>query len=111
MLPDLDPASVEDAVGVASFVRGMHYVRQRAVIEMEWDPSQGALHGIVRGRAGNLYTTRAYLRQADGSRLCFGRGQCSCPVRVNCKHAVALVLAAVDTGAAPAAPRQALPPA
>jgi hypothetical protein len=111
MLPDLDPASVEDAVGVASFVRGMHYVRQRAVIEMEWDPSQSALHGIVRGRAGDLYTTRAYLWQADGSRLCFDRGQCSCPVRVNCKHAVALVLAAVDTGVAPAAPRQALPPA
>jgi superfamily II DNA or RNA helicase len=109
MLPDLDPASVEDAVGVASFVRGMHYVRQRAVIDMEWDSSENALHGIVRGRTGEFNTTMAYLSQADGSRLSFERGQCSCPVRVNCKHAVALVLAAVDASDAPAATRQAPP--
>ncbi len=108
-LPDLDPASVEKAVGIAGLVRGMHYVRQRAVIDMEWDPSENTLHGIVRDQTGEIYSTAAYLSGAGESRLTFGRGQCSCPARHNCVHAAALVLAAVAAGSAPATPGQAPP--
>ena len=106
VLRDLDPASVEYAVGTASYARGLQYVRQRAVVHMRWDSSESALHGTVRGRAGEFYATAAYFSVADGLPLEFERGHCSCPVGFNCKHAAALILAAADTDAAPAASRQ-----
>jgi len=102
VLRDIDPASLKDAVGAASYARGAAYARQRAVIQMWWHAAQSTLHGTVRGSGSNLYTTTAYFSPGDGVPLEFERGECSCPVGWNCKHAAALVLMATDTDSAPA---------
>ncbi|MBO0807198.1 MAG: SWIM zinc finger family protein, partial [Actinobacteria bacterium] len=93
LMPRFDPASLADAVGGATFGRGFQYAQQQAVVDAEWDPAEQMLHGMVRGSGGRSYATAAYF--APGERLLvFEQGVCSCPVGFNCKHAVALVLAA-----------------
>ena len=107
VLNEVDPASLEDAVGAARYATGVQYLRQRAVVHTWWDSSQSALHGMVRERTGEFYRTSAYFSPADGAPLEFEQGQCSCPAGFNCEHAVALILAAADTDTARAASRQA----
>lgn len=100
LLAELDTASVESTVGIARFVQGMRYVRQHAISHVDWAPAEGALHGVVRGQSGELHTATAYLASSGPRYLSFDRGQCSCLVRDNCSHAVALALAvASDTAA------------
>ena len=94
---DIDPASLAEAVDPGSYERGLQYVRQHAVVRALWKLSAGALAGTVRGQYGNVYTTTARFSCTDGVVHRFERGECSCPVRYNCKHVVALVLTA--TGA------------
>jgi hypothetical protein len=73
---------------------------------MWWDDLENALHGRVRGSNGESYTTTVYFSAAGGRPLEFGQGECTCPVGLDCKHAVALALAAANTGPAPAASLQ-----
>src|SRR6266705_7213333 len=94
MLPDFDAATFADAVGAASFARGFQYAQQRAVVHAEWDSADHALRGLVRGSSGNFYATAAFFSLTGGLPPEFELGECSCPVGFNCKHAVALVLAA-----------------
>jgi len=106
VLPDMDPGSVEATVGAACYARGVQYVRQRAVSHMWWDDLESALHGSVRGNTGESYTTTVYFSAAEGSPLEFEQGECTCPVGLDCKHAVALALAAASPGPAQAASPQ-----
>ncbi|MGH3909296.1 MAG: hypothetical protein ACRDRM_00530, partial [Pseudonocardiaceae bacterium] len=70
---DLD--AVEDAVGVAAYARGAEYARQRAVIRMQWNSTEGALHGTVRGRTGDFYSTTAYFSSFSGDVLELEQGE------------------------------------
>ncbi|MGH4024929.1 MAG: SNF2-related protein [Pseudonocardiaceae bacterium] len=97
----VNPASIEDAVGRASYLRGVRYAQQRAVVNMQWDGTESALQGTVRGSGGRFYTTVVYFALRDGSDLEFEFGECSCPVGYDCKHAAALAL----TAAGAAGPR------
>src|ERR1039457_7539241 len=106
VLNDVDPASLEDAVGAARYAMGVHYLRQRAVVHTWWDSSESALHGMVRERTGELYRTSAYFLPADGLPLELEQGHCSCPAGFNCEHSVALILAAADIDTARAVSRQ-----
>jgi superfamily II DNA or RNA helicase len=72
---------------------------------MWWDEQECALHGSVRGQTGGLYTTTAYFSLADGESPQFEQGHCSCPVGLDCKHVVALVLTAARPEAAGPAAR------
>jgi superfamily II DNA or RNA helicase len=101
---DIDPASIEDAVGTACYQRGVQCLRQRAVVQMWWDEAQSALHGTVRGSTGEFYSTTVYFSPAGQLPVEFEQGICTCPVAVDCKHAVALTLAATVAPAAPAVP-------
>jgi superfamily II DNA or RNA helicase len=103
--PQLDAAALAGAVGPTTYQRGAERMRHGGVVRLRWDESRGSLHGTVRGSAGELYTTTAYFAPADGTPLRFEQGICTCPVAVDCKHAVALTLkAAQDLAAAAAAP-------
>ena len=103
-LPQLDNAALAGAVGPTTYRRGEERLRQGGVVRLRWDTSRGSLHGTVRGSAGELYTTTAYFAPADGAPLRFEQSICTCPVAVDCKHAVALALrAAQDLAAAAAA--------
>ena len=97
VVASVDPAALAEAVGPETYERGVRYARQHMVVRALWKLSAGALAGTVRGQYGNVYTTTARFSATDGAGLWFQRGECSCPVRVNCKHVVALVLTATAT--------------
>ena len=100
MLPGVDLAGLEDAAGPTSYARGAIYARQSAVITMRWDESESAIRGRVHGRLGDFYTTTAYFSSGSGPAMEFAHGECSCPVGLDCKHVVALVLNAAGHGSA-----------
>ena len=60
----------------------------------------------MRGSAGSCYETVAYFHPAGPSVLEFDQGQCSCPVGFDCKHVVALVLAAAQAQLARTGPKR-----
>jgi len=110
VVADIDPVALAEAVGPETFERGVQYARQHMVVRALWKLSAGALAGTVRGQYGNVYTTTARFSAMDEAGLWFQRGECSCPVRVNCKHVVALVLTATATERPAADASQAAPP-
>ncbi|HEY5987289.1 MAG TPA: SNF2-related protein, partial [Streptosporangiaceae bacterium] len=106
ILPEFDAATLANAVGSTCFAKGFQYAQQRAVVHAEWDSSESALRGLVRGRSGNFYATAAFFSLTGGLPPAFELGECSCPVGFNCKHAVALVLAATAATVPRAEPRE-----
>ncbi|MDX6337698.1 MAG: hypothetical protein QOG05_5038, partial [Streptosporangiaceae bacterium] len=94
--PAIDSTSLATAAGATSYARGLQYLRQGAVTRMRWDRGLSELHGSVDGSAGACYDTVAYFQPAGESVLEFEQGHCSCPVGFDCKHVVALVLAAAQ---------------
>jgi superfamily II DNA or RNA helicase len=92
----IDPGDVEQAVDAGAYLKGTRYARQQAVLHTEWDDEEYMLSGLVRGSAGHVYHTSVYFDpEPDG--LWFDTAECSCPVGVDCKHAVALALTAAGT--------------
>jgi hypothetical protein len=97
----VDIVGLKDAVGTASFLRGVTEARQRAVVRMGWVRSENALDGTVRS-SGDFYEATAYFAFSDGPTLTFEQGQCTCPVGFNCEHVVALVVTAAGVEHVPA---------
>ena len=104
VLPDLDLVVLRYLVGGTTYERGAAYARQGAVGEIWWDEQARLLGGFVRGSAGRSYATQVSFAAAAGGRLEFRSGQCSCPMVANCKHTVALVIAARSSRARVTAP-------
>ena len=99
MQPDsvraLDLDRIRAVVGTTTYERGLAYLRQNAVESIGWNDTADTLTGAVSGTAREPYTcTISVTRSATGTAT-FARGLCTCPVRMNCKHVAALVLAAV----------------
>ncbi|HEY2442678.1 MAG TPA: DEAD/DEAH box helicase [Streptosporangiaceae bacterium] len=99
MLPHFNAASLGRAVGSACYAKGAQYAQQQAVVNFRWDSAENVLRGTVLGSADSPYATTAYFSLAAGARTEFEWAECSCPVGLNCKHAVALVLTATAQGA------------
>ena len=93
--PDFDVARLARVAGASAFAKGFQYAQQRAVMHAEWDSSESALRGLVRGSGGNFYATAVYFSLPSGLPAEYELAECTCPVEFNCKHAVALVLTAV----------------
>src|SRR5260370_21767786 len=106
-LRDVDLAAFHGAIGADRYAEGMASVRQRALIQMHWNPSEQALTGTVRDgsteSAGDLRSVIAEFRASAGFPLRFRVGYCSCADGGNCRHVAALVIAAADESAVPAA--------
>jgi superfamily II DNA or RNA helicase len=109
MFPSVDHASVLEVVGGDTYRRGVAYARERRVLRCVWDPDAHTLVGNVRGSQGRIYATAVQLWPVDSDTWSVESGRCSCPVRTDCKHVAALVIAAAGTAAAPAQRRP--PPA
>ena len=103
MLAGADLLGLEEAAGPTSYARGLAYARKHAVITMRWDEAASAVRGRVQGSYGEAYTTTAYFASGYGPALAFAEGECSCPVALDCKHVVALVLTAAGLVGAPRA--------
>ncbi|GAA0219067.1 DEAD/DEAH box helicase [Saccharothrix mutabilis subsp. mutabilis] len=84
---------IENAVGSTTFSRGLDYALRGAVLSTSYDHAEAALHGTVRGR-GDVYETSAYFDMVDDVVAEFAHGECTCPVGLNCKHVVAVLVAA-----------------
>ena len=104
--PAIDATSLVTAAGATSYARGVQYQRQGAVTRMRWDHGLSELHGTVLGSADACYETVAYFQPARESVLEFDQGLCSCPVGFDCKHVVALVLAAAQAQLARTGPQR-----
>jgi superfamily II DNA or RNA helicase len=102
-----DRDSLRAGVGTPTFLRGVACADGGAVRQVAWREEARALVGAVDGSRGERYITTARFDDAEPAR--FRRGECSCPVRHDCKHAVALALVAsrqaVLTPPAPAGPQ------
>jgi superfamily II DNA or RNA helicase len=108
-LPYLDLAVLRYLAGGTTYDRGAAYARQGAVSEVWWDERARILSGFVSGSAGRSYSTQVTFSARAGHGLEYNSGQCSCPMVLNCKHAVALVLAAQRNQARPTSPATAGP--
>ncbi|MGH3462899.1 MAG: SNF2-related protein [Kribbellaceae bacterium] len=97
VLVDIDATDLDVEVGSGSYERGRAYARRGAVLNVMWDPAASTLHGKVVGH-GAIYQTSAIMNSDDGGPYQFEQGECSCPVAVDCKHVVALVLTAAGEG-------------
>ena len=66
------------------------------MLSPSWDPETHTLAASVVG-TGALYTCRAYFEPGIAGEPEFIDGRCSCPIGYNCKHVVALLVAASQT--------------
>ncbi|WP_442971563.1 SWIM zinc finger family protein, partial [Rhodococcus sp. EPR-134] len=99
MQPDsvraLDLDRIRAVVGTTTYDRGLVYLRENAVESIGWNDTADILTGAVSGTAREPYTCTISVSRGAAGTATFTRGLCTCPVRMNCKHVVALVLAAV----------------
>ncbi|MDR2987207.1 MAG: DEAD/DEAH box helicase [Nocardiopsaceae bacterium] len=95
VMPDVDISRLATIAGAPAFGKGFQYAQDRAVMHVEWDSSDNALRGLVKGSGANYYATTVYFTVQPGLPAEIGVAECTCPVQFNCKHAVALVLTAV----------------
>jgi superfamily II DNA or RNA helicase len=93
-LIDLEPSELESHFSATTFRRGASYARGNRVLSLEWDGDEQTLTASVVGH-GAVYETSAYF-DGEGDGLEFVEGECSCPMGWNCKHVVAIVLAATE---------------
>ena len=105
MLTPADTQSLRRLVGSATFTRGQAYARQGAVRSVAWKKDRTRASGKVQGANLAPYAVSIILRRSTSDRLIDIDAVCTCPMEINCKHAVALLLA----GTAPLAATRATP--
>lgn len=82
-------------VGHRTYQRGAAYQRNREVVRYSYDEDSSTLTGLVNGSTLVPYevTIRFFPPRAGSAAFA---ARCTCPVVSNCKHAVALMLTALD---------------
>ncbi|GGH62547.1 DEAD/DEAH box helicase [Rothia aerolata] len=89
-------AEIIRQVGHGAYSRGQKYMRAGQVVRYSFDQSTRTLSGEVTGSAASPYRTRVtFPAEKTSGSLAFS-ARCTCPVYVDCKHAVALMLTAID---------------
>ena len=100
----LNPRSIRTHVPEPTFERGMSlYITQQVLSctvnhsnSNEWE-----IEGTVQGSKREAYSVSAMVEIDPAGNLSFFKGDCSCPVGDNCKHAVALTVKAAFKSARP----------
>jgi superfamily II DNA or RNA helicase len=93
MIDSADAKVLERLVGSATFMRGSSYARNGAVRKRTWSPAGTHVVGEIQGGARRPYVATVTLTRSRTKELSAFHATCTCPVGVNCKHSVALVLA------------------
>jgi len=88
-------ATLRHLVGAPTLERGRDIVRRGAVLSARWQESGERVVGRVLGTSPVAYSASAQVVTSIEGQLTGFRGGCTCPVGIDCKHAVALVLAAL----------------
>lgn len=93
-IPVTVPQIIRQA-GHRTYQRGVTYQRNREVIRYSYDEDEHTLTGLVNGSTIIPYeVTVRFFPAVSGSATFTAR--CTCPVLTDCKHAVALMLTALD---------------
>ena len=93
-IPVTVPQIIRQA-GHRTYQRGVAYQRNREVIRYSYDEDERTLTGLVNGSTVIPYeVTIRFFPAVSGSATFTAR--CTCPVLTDCKHAVALMLTALD---------------
>lgn len=93
-IPVTVPQIIRQA-GHRTYQRGLAYQRNREVIRYSYDEDNSTLTGLVNGSTIIPYeVTIRFFPAVSGSATFTAR--CTCPVLTDCKHAVALMLTALD---------------
>ncbi len=105
---DVDQVATRRSVGSTTFSRGASYAVSGAVASGEWDHDGARVAGQVWGSGREPYAAVVQVHRSRDGRVTGIDGLCTCPVAVDCKHAVALVLgvACPDPPGHPAAPQR-----
>ena len=93
MLTPAEMESLRRFVGYATFSRGLDYARRGAVRRVRWTEDGACAFGEVQGGAPAPYGVTAIVRRSTSNIIVGIDAVCTCPVEINCKHAVALLLA------------------
>ena len=96
--PDI-PVTVAQIIrqaGHKAYQRGLAYARQREVVRYTYDEDENTLEGLVNGSTPIPYEVDIrFFPDSDADSNLFN-ARCTCPVTADCKHAVALMLTALD---------------
>jgi superfamily II DNA or RNA helicase len=101
-----DEAALRELVGSTTLARAKAYARRGAVRSSVWAAGGSRVIGEVQGAAPEPYQVSVTVTRSPSAGLSALHGTCTCPVGVNCKHTVALLLAgsATSTPLEPASP-------
>lgn len=96
--PDI-PVTVAQIIrqtGHKAYQRGLAYARQREVVRYTYNEDENTLEGLVNGSTPIPYEVGIrFFPDSDADSNLFN-ARCTCPVAADCKHAVALMLTALD---------------
>ena len=99
-----DLSSLIQLCDAATFARGLQVYRGQQVLSLALQPLDGdrwQLEGQVQGTERKPYRLEVELHlMPDGQTVDRWRSQCSCPVGLQCKHAMALLIKAAYQGQA-----------
>ena len=110
-------ADVQRIFSAGEIAKGQAYFRDGLVLAVELGADGTVLRGQVQGTLRRPYTATVHIHPQGGyGRSRYGTGtllagSCSCPVGYNCKHTVALLLAALAQYQAAPAKREESPEA
>ena len=96
--PDI-PVTVAQIIrqaGHKAYQRGLAYARQREVVRYTYDEDENTLEGLVNGSTPIPYEVDIRFFPGSDVDSNLFNARCTCPVAVDCKHAVALMLTALD---------------
>ena len=85
-----DDATLRRQLDAPTVGRGIDYARRGMVRRLHVDPDERALFATVRGSGAAAYQTFVLLERGEVAITC------TCPVRLDCKHGVAALVAARD---------------
>lgn len=82
-------------VGHRAYQRGLAYQRNREVVRYSYSEENHTLTGLVNGSTALPYEVSVRFFPSVSGSATFA-ASCTCPVRTDCKHAVALMLTALE---------------
>ena len=92
----IDVLSLSRIVGAFTLQKGLEYSRNGAVLDVEVTEDPLRISGRVHGSAPLPYQVDVAV-SVNGPTVLGLTGICSCPVRMNCKHVVAVVINGLST--------------
>jgi superfamily II DNA or RNA helicase len=88
-----DQYVLQQFVPAATYERGLVYARIGAVKRQVWSPDGRRVIGEVKGSQRSNYLVNVIVGRSLTQQMTSFRSTCTCPMAVNCKHGVALLLA------------------